>query len=798
MRCVWWTALLLLALLSEASCLRVLNASSLGCAVEEVVCTAEINKCFYEEWMEQQDYTPTAPVDLKVNWEIRMDENGALVPVIVARWKVMDDGSIRDLKGAEFHVAKVDTSEHLCIHYTFLQQLPGMRNPKGEQWALSVDRMAVDPGFTYFVSVANLPKPNLGYTNYNINKTIIVPNCSEPPMQWTKVCTDTGAFWQPNITMERTAPDGRTLLISFNTGELSERYHVFLKCGEDRQIKPIINKDNKSFLNVTFDLEAWPHTCCDFNVQIQPFFQKCENDCHRKNRGFYICPKQDVPDKDPKIWLIFAGLFLLFCGLVVFAACLRCRRQQKGEKIKPVKPTHGLVHPVPAPERSVLIIYSRDHPKYTDIVLKLSAFLRAKCGVEVYLDLLDTTSIGVMGRLPWTEQQKRLIEQTSNKVLVLCSRGVQAKWGAMCGAPRVRLREDVLSPMGDMLTLALQLITPDMQRPASYGKYVVAYFEDISGEHDVPSMFDLAVKYKLMKHFEELYFRILDLEKYQRGKIHTIEGIGVDEYFSCPSGKALRDAIEVFQAYQLENPDWFEKECLDSEDEELAMESSPFLDQCTLPILTCEPVLNSGPPVFEHGVEIHKVDQTESIWTPEIPHLNLDFAEPSVLGIQSAHSQVCSPFPSVEPAVFPAGVYLPVLESHPCILAEPALQEPLLSNRNDVFVKGESQVDNCSVEDVDALQQLMQLQLSLASCEVQAPPPSMNDHNQPEEVEESEMEEASGNRQSRWSDQGYSSRDSFVREEPPPSPLAALTKLQEILYLNGPISSGFCTETMDS
>lgn len=455
--------------------------------------------------------------------------------------------------------------------------------------------------------------------------------------------------------------------------------------------------------------------------------------------------------------------------------------------------------PVPAHERSVLIIYSRDHPKYTDIVLKLSAFLRAKCGVEVYLDLLDTTSIGVMGRLPWIEQQKRLIEQSSNKVLVLCSRGMQAKWGAMCGGPRVYLQEDVRSPMGDMLTLALQLITPDMQRPASYGKYLVAYFEEISEEHDVPSMFAVPVKYKLMKHFEELYFRILDLEKYQRDKIHTIEGIGIDEYFNCPSGKALKDAIEVFQAYQVENPDWFEKECLDGEDEALAAETSPFLDQCAQPILICEPELNSGPPVFEHGVEVHQEDHAESVWTSEIPHLNLDFAEPSVLGIQPAHGQVYSLYPSVEPppGIYTSGVHSAVLDSHPCFLAEPALQNPLPQNSSEVFVNGGFAENDCS-DNADALKELLDLQLSLASFQVVAPPPSMVDYNQPEEIEESEMEEASGKRQSRWSDQGYSSRDSIVKEELPPPSFDTLPKLQEVLYLNSPISSGFCTETLES
>lgn len=463
----------------------------------------------------------------------------------------------------------------------------------------------------------------------------------------------------------------------------------------------------------------------------------------------------------------------------------------------------------PEAEHSVLIIYSRDHPKYTDIVLKLCAFLRAKCGTEVYLDLLDTASVGAMGRLQWTELQKRRIEQSSDKVLVLCSRGVQAKWGAMCGGPRVLLREDVCSPMGDMLTLALQLITPDMQRPASYGKYLVAYFEDIGGECDVPSMFDVAVKYKLMKHFEELFFRILDLEKYQKGKVHTIKGIGIDDYINCPSGKALRDAIETFQAYQLENPDWFDKECLDSEDEVPVAESSPFLKDCPTPVLQCEPVLNIGPSVCECEVEIHHVDQTHSVWSTEIPHLNVDFEETSVLDIQPAH-QVYSLHPDGEPplGIHKNGVCQADSENHPCLLVEPALQEPLPSSRNEVFVnRGPPPEVSPPIDKEEALKKLLNLQVSLISVDITAPPPSVDDQfqtswdmhpSQPMEMDESQVEEASGKRQSRWSDQGYSSRDSMVREEPPPSSLAALAKLQEALYLNSPISSGFCTETMES
>ncbi|KAI4802716.1 hypothetical protein KUCAC02_006295 [Chaenocephalus aceratus] len=145
-----------------------------------------------------------------------------------------------------------------------------------------------------------------------------------------------------------------------------------------------------------------------------------------------------------------------------------------------------------------------------------------------------------------------------------------------------------------MLTPFLNLFLPDMHHTGMLGKYMVAYFDDISGEQDVPSVFDIGVKYKLMKHFEELYFRILDVEKYQPDQVCHIKGIGADDYSDCPSGRDLKCAVETFQAYQLDNPDWFEKECVDDE-EEVITEASLLIDQLQIPpVLECVPLIRDG------------------------------------------------------------------------------------------------------------------------------------------------------------------------------------------------------------
>lgn len=204
---------------------------------------------------------------------------------------------------------------------------------------------------------------------------------------------------------------------------------------------------------------------------------------------------------------------------------------------------------------------------YKEVILKLCAFLRTKCGTEVTLDLLDFTSLSTVGRIQWLDMQRESLSRSSDKVLILCSPGVYAKWKSLCGGNRVMTREDVRSCMGDMLTPALSLIVPDFVHSLSFQKYIVAYFDDVCSENDVPGPFHVAVKYRLMKHFEELFFRLVDKEKHEPGRIKHVQGIGEDDYFNSSPGTALRDAINAFKAYQFKNPNWFEMELVGADEE---------------------------------------------------------------------------------------------------------------------------------------------------------------------------------------------------------------------------------------
>lgn len=458
----------------------------------------------------------------------------------------------------------------------------------------------------------------------------------------------------------------------------------------------------------------------------------------------------------------------------------------------------------PEQHPTVLVIYSQDHYLYRDIVLKLCAFLRAKCGTKVLVDLLDSTSVGMVGRVRWLEWQRQQLKNTSDKILVLCSQGVQAKWRALCGQGGVKLREDLLSPTDDMLTPFLNLFLPDMHQAGMLGKYMVAYFDDISSEQDVPSVFDIAVKYKLMKHFEELYFRLADIEKYQPGLVNHIEGIGGEEYFNCPSGIALKNAIEVFQAYQVENPDWFEKQCVNSE-EEVMTEDSLLIGQLQIPpVLECVPQINDGPPVYIHEVEIAQNGNSVHVLTPEvnpvhqllsvveITPVNPEYKRQYSLNLDQVFTDDLFPGPSPEP------IYIvePVLIKPPSpgqiglfFEKEPLGQIPTECDEEDSLVDSllpVSHLPNHTDLRIFAPQNTMIYSSPESSCanlQNEYFPPSNISHFQPMEMDEVEVLEPSGKDPRSGSDQGYISKMSSQQELSfKEDPLLALARLQEELF----------------
>uniref|UniRef100_A0A668A5N6 SEFIR domain-containing protein n=1 Tax=Myripristis murdjan TaxID=586833 RepID=A0A668A5N6_9TELE len=513
----------------------------------------DCKNCSDKRMVVPRHLAPTQPEWGPEHVGVGMDEHG-LLPIMNVTWKISSNG-VYILNGSEIHILDGTTNQSMCVQYSF--KISAQLDPSHNKWTFSLDGVMVDPWHTYSVSVFNLPVPDTGHDR--ISKRITIPGCDDWRIQKAQICLENGSLWDPHMTGAVSVDKGHktmSVTVGFDAAKYSERYQVSIQSHGFNYSKSV-SKENRTSLNVTFELGIRQLSQCEI------IFEKiiCHLIC-QFYRYSVDCVLYFILDysKPPSCTLIIIEIL----GLVIIGGCLACLLWRASHK-DPAKTSSPDAKEEPKGfqvqgRKRVLIIYSLDHPLYKNIILKFCAFLASKCGIEVILDLLDSARLGVLGSVQWFDFHRQQIESSSDKILILCSHGVQAKWKAMCGENQVLLREDALSPVGDMLTPALSLMVPHFVRSASFHKYIVAYFDDICSEEDVPSPFNVTVRYKLMKQFEEVFFRILDIDKHEPGRVNYAEGLADDEYYHCPSGRALQDAIEAFHAYQLQHPNWFEDE----------------------------------------------------------------------------------------------------------------------------------------------------------------------------------------------------------------------------------------------
>uniref|UniRef100_A0A2K5XSG3 Interleukin 17 receptor A n=1 Tax=Mandrillus leucophaeus TaxID=9568 RepID=A0A2K5XSG3_MANLE len=515
--------------------------------------------CLDDSWIHPRNLTPSSPKDLQIQLRFAHTQQGDLFPVAHIEWTLQTDASILYLEGAELSVLQLNTNERLCVKFEFLSKL----RHHHKRWRFTFSHFVVDPDQEYEVTVHNLPKPIPDGDPNHQSKNFLVPDCEHTRMKVTTPCMSSGSLWDPNITVETL--EAQQLRVGFTLWNESTHYQILLtsfphmenhSCFEHMHHVPAPRpEDFHQRSNVTLTLHNLKG-CCRHRVQVG----ECGVDRCREHNSSLV-------------------------GLLLEGSVVRCmHRAALGPGVR--VSTCGLVSldglpaadltPPPLKPRKVWIIYSADHPLYVDVVLKFAQFLLTACGTEVALDLLEEQAISEAGVMTWVGRQKQEMVESNSKIIVLCSRGTRAKWQALLGrgAP-VRLRCDHGKPVGDLFTAAMNMILPDFKRPACFGTYVVCYFSEVSGDGDVPDLFGAAPRYPLMDRFEEVYFRIQDLEMFQPGRMHRVGELSGDNYLRSPGGRQLRAALDRFRDWQARCPDWFERENLYSADDQ----DAPSLDE---------------------------------------------------------------------------------------------------------------------------------------------------------------------------------------------------------------------------
>ncbi|XP_048191094.1 interleukin-17 receptor A [Perognathus longimembris pacificus] len=597
---------------------RLLDHPAPVCAQEGLSCAVENSSCLDDSWVHPRNLTPSSPKLMKTQLGIALTRHGDRVPVLLIEWTLQTDASILYLEGTELSILQLSTNEQLCVKFQFLSRLQHHH----KRWRFSFGHFVVDPGQEYEVTVHHLPKPLPDGDPNHQSRIVVVPDCQDTMMKTTTLCVRSGSLWDPNVTVETL--EAQQLRVSFTLWNESTPYHVLLRsfpnmenhsCFEQEHSVPAPRQEEfRQRSNITFTLPKFQQ-CCHHQVQIQPFFSSCLPDCLR-HAVTVPCPEPPptpdyFADRVP-LWaygLVTGTAMLLVASVILLVLCMtwklsesRHRKHSDSTKNTDAQLAADLA-PRPLKPRKVWIVYSADHPLYVDVVLKFAQFLLTVCGTEVALDLLEEQAISEVGVLTWVGRQKQEMVDSDSKIIILCSRGSRAKWRAMLGweEPAIQLRCERGRPAGDLFTAAMNMILPDFKKPACFGAYIVCYFRDISSEQDVPDPFRITSQYPLMGSFEDVYFRIQDLEMFEPGRMNRVGELAGDNYLQSPSGQQLGEAVERFRRWQIRCPEWFERENLCSPEDP----DQPWLDEEVLeePPLPGPAIVKQTPVVREPGPE---------------------------------------------------------------------------------------------------------------------------------------------------------------------------------------------------
>ncbi|XP_013392124.1 uncharacterized protein LOC106160152 isoform X1 [Lingula anatina] len=205
--------------------------------------------------------------------------------------------------------------------------------------------------------------------------------------------------------------------------------------------------------------------------------------------------------------------------------------------------------------KTVFLVYSDDHERHREVVIKFANFLKFQCGCDVILDLWSHHDIMCEMKTGWLTKSC----DRADIVLIINSEGAYKRFRARQNG-EVYDKLENQSPTSDMY---LQVITMIRERyfketTVPCAKYVNVHFGYTPDTYIIP---DIQPKFLLMNHMESLFFHIHGIEQYQPGSKYTVEGISDLDYYSQPEqnpeGVKLYQAIREAENYFSENKNWF-------------------------------------------------------------------------------------------------------------------------------------------------------------------------------------------------------------------------------------------------
>lgn len=537
----------LAAAISNNTCRRDCTTSTIGSenssrVVSNIECSISIDSCPMPENFGQRRLNSNVPKELwpplQPSWysyKKSADDYSRLA--LNFTWVFTNDLSLEHVRGYSIQIKNTNTynSSLFLIHFCFQSQLVYAKHEHAvffyDCYGLT-DSTFISPGDNLSILIKSFPDYSklLGIDYNKLAFDVNVPDCGYPGMYDVLTCA---IKRQLTVKVLRIFCFNHTIQYKYTAPNLSGQSARITFChGEDDDNRMCLAKISQRYES-KLSQTLW------FPIPDSFFLSKSNFTVIvtvRSKRIWFARAVFNFSDCPVGVFIVSPVLVSLTCFLTVAVAmsilvyikykwCINIRnyvfKKPSDSSLSSQFETSFQTSVDLAPNITVTVylLFTDDHPKHKEVVVRFARFLQEACGFDVIFELWDEENL-YQNTTRWMEKSL----QNADKVIVIWSPGATARWRHYYGCSASD-RPTGPSNAGDLFTPVVEQIFKDLFTNSVLSKYYLAFFD--YGDRNcfvVPQLQKQVSKiYCLMNDFQELYCCLKDVEMYRPGGMFQIE-----------------------------------------------------------------------------------------------------------------------------------------------------------------------------------------------------------------------------------------------------------------------------------
>ena len=502
------------------------------------------------------------------NWYLYQDLNDSMYQKVALNfsWSPSDDGSIMYLRGYSISLNTAPDNDigrpiSETVYFCILHELTFPQHVKAifyyDLFGYN-DYLDFQPEQRLVVIIRSLPESY--FETQLLPFFINIPSCDDPTMANVFRCQQERNLTISILNQTCTNPSATVMYnVPALFGQAATLSLATISVGYP--IPSLIDEKGNLPSNGNFTFTLPPNSNLSANYTLSVYGSNEIGFRKRVYFDFGKCVVQNNIESNNNVVTIVVVAVVVLVVVTLFFILVNYIRKDPKHFFKQFLEPEPMPEPSLLPEEPILplskqikvyVIFFDDHPKHREVVVQFVNYLIADLAFDVIFQLFETKHL-YSDPVGWMMDSLK----ASDKIIVIWSPGAVERWKSV----------DKPSPLDhDFFTPVLKVIHNDLFLRKNLLKYVFTYFDYVSTS-DIPSEFIKSyphMHFKLMEKMTDLYFRLLDRERYLHGGILHEKKTDKDTYCDEKAtgnkhGHVLHQKLIEMKAYVEKNPNWYKE-----------------------------------------------------------------------------------------------------------------------------------------------------------------------------------------------------------------------------------------------